>query len=789
MTLPHITCVTVTYARTALLEQAMGAFLAQDYEGPSGLIVYNTFPQQCLSASKLFTPETKPLWVKFHNCDTRPKTLGEARNAAIELAPEGSIILTLDDDGLISPGHLRLIAREFKPDFDWLWFSKMFVMEKGAIRSIAIGSPNTFCFTKRAWSEVGGYPGVSCGEDRSIISKITAKCRGARVNLRPEQITFLYGWNNGAPHISGYGFDQPGKTTGYDRIAADVAAQVRSKKVPTGNIELKVKPLDCEPMIKDYLGRMTQVEQDDVCIVELGRLGDVCNILPVALHISRSYKKPHFMVARQFASILEGVSYVTPFIFDGSNEELRRAIMVAQSRFKHVIVSQIWAPDWVQERKTSSWNRESWRVSGFQNKFDDPRWKPVFDAVNEERARDVKLKALSGRKENQPIFVVNVTHSHSSPFPQGQRVDEELRSFFKDAWFVDVATLKLDRIYDLLPLLRAADVVVTIDTALLHIAAATSTPVVALTNSKPWLGSDVRCDRHVRLTYQEAAEDPRCVCLAVNDIRFRGPAQATYEVIQPAKPPQRFLLHCCERHEENNPQERKRKEYARQTWDTLYADHGVIPCHLWNYPRTALDIGDTRALPYLKDVLSFAMQQAGEDDIIFFTNDDNMLHPDLPGFLKFHVSVYGAVAMRRCEFQRPPPPLTPREHWVRLHTNHCGRDLFAFQCGWLRERFDSIPDFILGAPEWDFAISCLIRQGFGIRSDSVNIFQLLWPAECELGYVGHVMHDATWQRPGINSSALANKHNRRLFSEWAKRTGESILFDENNTICQEWSAK
>ena len=786
MTLPHLHCLCVSYARPQLVESVISAFLGQEYEGPHSLHVENTFPDQFLTLES--TP-AKP--VTIFNALCRPKNLGEARNKAIGDAPENSIQVVFDDDDGYASHHLSTLAKHFTDGIDWVWLDKIFWSAQGQIKGIALGSPNVFAFTKRAWKEVGGYPALSCGEDRALISKITAKFKGVRVHLRPEEISFVYGWDNGLPHLSGHGFDKPGSVSGYEKVRLQVEAGVKARKIPTGEIVLRPKLLhDYAAQAKEYLARTMNQNPagEDVCVLQLGRYGDIVNILPVALAIHNSYKKPHFMVAKEFASILDGVSYVTPFVFDGGNDQLKEAVAIAKAKFKYVIVTQIWGRNWHQERRCQTYNIESWHEAGFAHKFNDPTWRPVFDQ-DLERGQAVKERALAGWDGKQPVFLYNLTKAHTAPFAAGDKVLAELRSSFKSSFFVDASQLKLERIYDLLPLIEAADMVISIDTALLHLTGATQTPILALINPTPWVGSVPRIPNCKPIRYDYAAADPSLVCIEINNLGFSGGRFQENNIRKPSAPPQRFLLHAVERHEEANLRERERKQSAWATWDELYASHGVIPCHLWNYPRTALDIGDSRPLPYLKDVLSFAMQQAGDDDIIFFTNDDNMLHPDLPSFLKFHVSVYGALAMRRCEFQRPPPPLTSREHWVGMHTSHCGRDLFAFQCSWLKERFDSIPDFILGAPEWDFGITCLIRQSFGITSDSRNIFDLVWPAEIGPSYVGHVMHQSVWAKPNVNTSSPANKHNRRLFSEWARKTGEGILFSKDNTIAQEWDTK
>jgi hypothetical protein len=241
-------------------------------------------------------------------------------------------------------------------------------------------------------------------------------------------------------------------------------------------------------------------------------------------------------------------------------------------------------------------------------------------------------------------------------------------------------------------------------------------------------------------------------------------------------PPTRRIYHAVERHEGGDA----RVQAAQASWDTLY-ENGVIPCHYWRYERTALEIGDHRALPFLKDVLKSAMDQAGDDDIIFWTNDDNLLHPQLPEILRFCVSVYDAVCSQRCEFKRRIPVNATTEDWVKAASPHMGCDLFAFKKSWLTQHWNEIPDFILGASIFDLAMACLIRLDKGIITTQRNIRHHIFPAELPLGYIGHVWHKSSWNL-SKNARSPAEKWNKRLFQEWAVTRLPELKFDKFGNI-------
>lgn len=240
------------------------------------------------------------------------------------------------------------------------------------------------------------------------------------------------------------------------------------------------------------------------------------------------------------------------------------------------------------------------------------------------------------------------------------------------------------------------------------------------------------------------------------------------------------LFHSTERHDCGHD---KRRETAWASWDKVYAQ-GVVPVHVWEYPRTAKSIGDHRALPFLKDVLSVALNQACDEDIVFFTNDDVVLHSGLPEMMQYHCSVFGPCSSQRREFKGRPIPkfeATPAEV-VRLGRDHLGRDLFAFSKSWLVSKWDELPDFILGASDWDLCLCAMIRLHYGIETTRRNIVDHIFPAEIPIGFVSHKWHPSVWSRKGNENTAASQLHNRSEWRKWAEKHLPSLKFYRGNVI-------
>jgi len=245
--------------------------------------------------------------------------------------------------------------------------------------------------------------------------------------------------------------------------------------------------------------------------------------------------------------------------------------------------------------------------------------------------------------------------------------------------------------------------------------------------------------------------------------------------------PRRRIFHACERHDPR-PRDQRRLRQAWASWDELYANGSMIPCHCWKYPRDATSIGDSRALPFLKDVLLFAMNQAGPEDLIVLTNDDVWLHPAIASVLLFQTSVYECCSAQRVDFHQAVPSKMSPEKLAELGEGHLGRDLFAFTKRWLEFYWNGIGDFVLGCSEWDLCLSAMIRLHHGITTQRNNYAAVIFPAEIPRGYVCHQKHEAQWMHPDYVDRSPAQIHNRTLFREFGDKHLPRLKFLEGNVI-------
>jgi hypothetical protein len=184
---------------------------------------------------------------------------------------------------------------------------------------------------------------------------------------------------------------------------------------------------------------------------------------------------------------------------------------------------------------------------------------------------------------------------------------------------------------------------------------------------------------------------------------------------------------------------------------------------LKDYPRDTTMLNETRALPFLRDVLRHGLGACGTDDYLVFTNDDNILIPGLKDEIKRVLSRGVALTANRIDIDKwnGTPPAS-------VATNHQGRDLLAFKASWLRLHLEDLYDYALGLCDWDIGIAAHIRHLHGKRWHHDTSWQI--ESDCELtpGWVLHEKHQPTYpdakkfQTPGLI-------YNRKLLKKWINK--------------------
>lgn len=453
-------------------------------------------------------------------------------------------------------------------------------------------------------------------------------------------------------------------------------------------------------------------------LVQLGRYGDILNVLPLLSEVHREGRPATLCVAKEFSSLLDGVSYVTPLGWDGPVHEVPEALQWLETRGYQGVVSQVTIKG-PPPRRTESYMRDSWQKVGKENRWDQLAL--TFD--RRDKAREAALAEqfdLSGQ-----TILVNLS-SVSSPFHRPDLLGQ-MRVRFPGFNFVDISAVRAERLYDLLGLFDRATALMSVDTSALHLSKASTVPVIAFTNADPWLATLPAPNYLLTRRY--------------NDIDL----SEVGDTLQRLRPGATKVIHAYSAHMPTG-EDGERTRRAQASWAQEYRRGNWEACPVYDQDvvRSGALFGD-RPVPFVKDLLIAALKRSTmHDDIVVLTNSDVGLTPGATEKIARAVRAQGAAFCYRFNFTNPQVT-----DWVDAVSGYWdgGLDLFAFSARWLRQHLVTMPDFLLGRPHWDLVYRDRIRQTGG---GDVS------------GCVWHQVHKSFWtggDNPG-------NQYNLGLAQRW-----------------------
>ena len=273
--------------------------------------------------------------------------------------------------------------------------------------------------------------------------------------------------------------------------------------------------------------------------ISLGRMGDIINVLPYLHQETRETgAKAQLMVSQEYASILEGTSYIQPTIYPGAWDDLGGAVRYAEKLgwpANEIRVAQVCGPKEIvkQEaynkfqmngKQAESFSKEAIRLLGRLDEWRN-QYPLVFNSRNKAREQSIV-------EQYNPLtrWILVATGGFSSPFPHKELLWSVLaQSYAQNHLIIDISTIVAERFYDLLGLMEHPSVkcMVLTDSAPLHLAYAVNKPVCALIADKPtlWHGTAYRPQQHISyIRYSEFPERTDELVSAINNIGKPGSA-------------------------------------------------------------------------------------------------------------------------------------------------------------------------------------------------------------------------------------------------------------------------
>lgn len=460
------------------------------------------------------------------------------------------------------------------------------------------------------------------------------------------------------------------------------------------------------------------------CVVQLGRHGDLLNILPAIREMSLKEGRPiPLVVSYDYLSTATGLSYVSAFPFKGKFEDLNDAIADVRGIFREVLVSQVFGKDYHYQTECEHFNEESYRLIGMQSSFRTA--KLVMDNRDFVREAALAEKVLS---KDKPNVLVNLT-GNSSPFPAGPTFLLWLRQRLPDVNLVDIGAIKAESIQDLLGLYDCSCCLITIDTATLHLARSHPIPVIALVRGG-WHGTEPVCNYISAISYDAAWANIEAICDEVE-------RKACFNYTHPR------LIHLWQDYVPKMDAI-PREAVALLTWQQLGISRiDFSPSRFSN----AQEIGETVNAPDLKAVLTKFITE-NPHDIILLSNNDVCVFPDAVPIIREAVNRWGCYYSQRIDVDRVTLPLDPK---LRDGHAYAGADLFAFTYDWWMQYRDKFPNLYFGFEGFDFVLQRLMEESGFVKGKPVIV---------------HEKHESSnWK---LQNERPAQKHNRSVCRKWAK---------------------
>lgn len=261
------------------------------------------------------------------------------------------------------------------------------------------------------------------------------------------------------------------------------------------------------------------------CFILGGRNGDILQMLPCFYEVfRRTCRKPTVITSSEFASLYDGVSYVTPrFLQENWWKMIPMAQEIAKREFGQGTVIQFWQgePTGGDEvgKDGSRWTTLQCHGQNYGcNMSLDPNYGTsmarrcgfskdewvklplVIDRRDPGREQQLTTRVLANEK--RPILLYNFS-ARTFQFPHTPEVLNPLmREYGRHFRLVDLGKVMAARLYDLLGVYDRAVGLITADTATAHLAVGSKIPTIWF-QVPGWCGSVPRGNCVFSCTYPE----------------------------------------------------------------------------------------------------------------------------------------------------------------------------------------------------------------------------------------------------------------------------------------------
>lgn len=206
-----------------------------------------------------------------------------------------------------------------------------------------------------------------------------------------------------------------------------------------------------------------------------------------------------------------------------------------------------------------------------------------------------------------------------------------------------------------------------------------------------------------------------------------------------------MIYHVYTAYEPADLETQRRHRVAQETWQRQ--PWREMPVSDQDMARMWHERG--RSFPYVKDVLNAAADKLRAEDILIYTNADNMVRADCCTVVAEALQHSDACYCFRRDFHhRVLTPIPDSDYGKGL--DYAGSDLVAFRVEWWQHFRDEFPDMIMAAEAWDAVMRTLIDLTCPQPERRVH------------DVICHERHGSYWENPAHRYTLKSQRHNLGL---------------------------
>lgn len=161
----------------------------------------------------------------------------------------------------------------------------------------------------------------------------------------------------------------------------------------------------------------------------------------------------------------------------------------------------------------------------------------------------------------------------------------------------------------------------------------------------------------------------------------------------------------------DNPSNGDKKRYslATSTWRHLY-DVGIQPVHIFDHElkrNSKTELGDTRTIPFARDLIQIA-EERYDPDLFILTNCDTCISSEVIPKISDMLGQRECCIAKRFNFDKLEGEI-PHDKITTGVESPYGYDFFVFSKSWKKQHWKHFPDVLIAYEKWDILLSDLIH--------------------------------------------------------------------------------